>query len=120
MGLPFKKGLIPTRMDFKGLLFYCTQGKLVLSDSLSKPNGIPNRPTGSTCMWPFQYPSSCCLYQYDIEKPAKVSYKRVFFDVTHWWVNKANKDYLMAFKTNSKALPICYRTGWHVDFNSFR
>ncbi|TLP70511.1 SMP-30/gluconolactonase/LRE family protein [Maribacter sp. ACAM166] len=117
-GLPLKMDDPHKELDFQGVFCLLHSGELVLVDSLSKPNGIAQSPDGSTLYVAVSDPLHAVWYQYDIEKPGKVSNKRVLYDVTHLVGQQGEQGLPDGLKTNSKGYLFATGPGGMWIFNS--
>lgn len=117
-GLPLKMDDLGKELDFQGVYCLLSTGELVLVDKLSKPNGIGQSPDGSTLYVAVSDPLQAVWYQYDIEKPGKVSNKRIFYDATHLIGQEGLQGLPDGLKTNSEGYIFATGPGGVWIFNS--
>lgn len=117
-GLPLKMDDPRKELDFQGVFCLLNSGELVLIDTLSRPNGIAQSPDGHTLYVSVSDPLHAVWYQYDIEKPGKVSNKQVFYDVTHLMGQQGEQGLPDGLKTNSKGYLFASGPGGLWIFNS--
>ncbi len=74
----------PTKeLDFQGVYSLLTDGKSVLLDTLSRPNGIVLSPDETILYVAVSDEAQAVWYAYDVIAPGQVANKRLFYDVTH-------------------------------------
>ncbi len=81
-GLPERADDPARELDFCGVYCLTNSGKVLLLDTLSRPNGIALSPEENRLYVSVSDPHHATWYRYDINKPGKVKHKKLFFDVT--------------------------------------
>lgn len=82
-GLPKQMNDPNKELSFQGVFCLLNDGKLVLLDSLTRPNGIAVTPDNQQLIVAVSDSSHAVWYQYDLIAPGKVTNKRVMKDLTH-------------------------------------
>lgn len=117
-GLPLKQDDPKKELDFQGVYCLLKSGELVLVDKLSRPNGIAQSPDGKFLYVSVSDPLHAVWYQYEIDKPGKVSSKRLFYDATPLVGKNGQQGLPDGLKVNSKGYLFAAGPGGIWIFNS--
>ena len=82
-GLPKGMDDPEKELDFQGVYCLKTSGKLVLLDTLTRPNGIGLSPDQDKLYVAVSDSKHAVWYQYDVKEPGVVENKKLFHEVTH-------------------------------------
>ncbi|SHJ84775.1 SMP-30/gluconolactonase/LRE family protein [Pseudozobellia thermophila] len=101
-GLPGKMDDPNKELDFQGLYCLTKEGKTILVDKLSRPNGVALSTDGAKLYVAVSNPEHAVWYEYDILDVGKAVNKRIFYNVTELVGQKGQQGLPDGMKMHSK------------------